>query len=357
VRRHVIIVIPVLDEAGSIGEVVAEARRHAPVIVVDDGSRDDSAARARAAGADVVAHPRRAGKGAALASGIEAARRRGADVVVTLDGDGQHAPADVPSLLEASRRAPGAIVIGSRAHAMHTIPLERAHALRMAGFFVSWATGGTTLDTQSGFRVYPLASYDMLTPRRGGFVWETEILVRAATRGFEVIEVPVRVIPRATRRSRFRPLGDGAAIASYLAGPVVARWGVELSAAAHELATIFTREARQPRHAAIAAALGEVSLTLWGPTMMRVWGAMAAQCLGGWWVNPRRQRATAAAAATLAAPAVLGLLAVQATSRRWDVAGTAVRRLYDAARLPACPAPSVRTRLDVASPGTLSMSR
>jgi hypothetical protein len=357
VSRRAVIVIPVLDEAGSIGDVVAQARRHAPVIVVDDGSRDDSASLARAAGATVVAHPRRAGKGAALASGIEAAREGRADIVVTLDGDGQHAPADVPSLLDASRRAPGTIVIGSRAHAMQTMPRERAHALRMAGFFVSWATGATTLDTQSGFRVYPLASYDALRPRRGGFVWETEILVRAAVRGVEVIEVPVRVIPRATRRSRFRPLGDGAAIAAYLAGPVVARWGVELAAAAHELTTIFTREARQPRHAAIAAALGEVSMTLWGPTMMRVWGAMAAQCVEGWWVNPRRKRATAAAAATLAAPAVLGLLAAQATSGRWDLAGTAVHRLYDATRLPACPAPGRRAPIEVATPGTLSMSR
>ena len=156
-----VIVIPVLDEAATIGDVVAGARRHAEVIVVDDGSRDDSASLAGAAGAAVVRHSRRAGKGAALASGIAAARERGADVVVTLDGDGQHAPHDVPRLLDASRRAPDAIVIGSRAHALDAMPRERAHALRMAGFFVSWATGLTTLDTQSCFRVYPLAAYDL----------------------------------------------------------------------------------------------------------------------------------------------------------------------------------------------------
>jgi hypothetical protein len=208
--------------------------------------------------------------------------------------------------------------------------------VRIAGFFLSWATGASTLDTQSGFRVYPLVSYDVIVPRRGGFVWETEILVRAAAHGIDVVEVPVGVIPRATRRSRFRPLGDGAAIAAYLVRPVLARWGVELGAAARELGAVFTPEASRPRHAAIAAALGEVSVTLWGPTMMRVWGSMAADCLAAWWTHPRRKRATTAAVATLAAPPVLGLLAVQSvcagTAR--DVVGGLVRRLYDAARLP-----------------------
>jgi hypothetical protein len=335
VSSRAIIVVPVLDEAPSIAGVVTQARRHAPVIVVDDGSRDGSGDVARAAGAAVVRHARRAGKGAALASGIEAARAAGADLVVTLDGDRQHAADDVPRLLEAARTAPGAIVIGSRAHALTTLPRERAHAVRIAGFFLSWVTGATTLDTQSGFRVYPLAAYDAIVPRRGGFVWETEILVRAAARGIDVLEVPVRVIPRATRRSRFRPLGDGTAIAAYLARPVLARWCVEIRAAAGAVGSVFGPEARQPRHAALAAALGHVSLTLWGPTMMRVWGSMVADCLGAWRSHPRWKRATTAAAATLAAPPILGLLAAQsvyAGSGR-DHVGALVARLYDAARL------------------------
>lgn len=354
-----IIVVPVLDEAPSIAAVVTEARRHAPVIVVDDGSRDGSGEVARAAGAEVVRHPRRAGKGAALVSGIEAARRGGADVVVTIDGDGQHAAADVPRLLEAARRAPGAIVIGSRAHGVATMPRERAHALRMAGFFLSWATGATTFDTQSGFRVYPLATYDVIAPRRGGFVWETEILVRAAAHGIDVVEVPVSVIARATRRSRFRPLGDGGAIAAYLVRPVLARWSVELTAAAREVGAVFTRDGSRPRHAAIAAALGEVSVTLWGPTMMRVWGSMAAECLAAWWAHPRRRGATAAAAATLAAPPVLGLLAAQSVyaGHGRDVAGALVRRLYDSARLASSRDAALVEPLAPVASGPLTVSR
>jgi hypothetical protein len=205
--------------------------------------------------------------------------------------------------------------------------------------------------------VYPLASYDAVRPRHGGFVWETEILVRAAAHGIDVVEVPVSVIPRAGRRSRFRPLGDGGAIAAYLVGPVVRRWALELGAGAHELRTIFTPEASGPRHAAIVAALGEVSMPLWGPTMMRVWGAMATQCLAGWWAHPRRKRATAAAVGTLAAPAALALLAARTASDDGgrDVIGRAVRRLYDPGRL--APDRRVRFGADTAQVASRRLAR
>src|SRR5437879_12569170 len=89
----------VFNEAETISEVVAAARAHAPVLVVDDGSEDGGAAAARAAGADLLRHPRRLGKGQAIRTGIAAARSRGASVVVTLDGDGQHDPQDLPAVL------------------------------------------------------------------------------------------------------------------------------------------------------------------------------------------------------------------------------------------------------------------
>src|SRR5919108_4433441 len=104
-----IVIVPVYNEAPTIGTVVALAREHAPVVVVDDGSTDASAAIARVAGADVVGHRRRLGKGQALRTGIAAARARGATHVVTLDGDGQHDPDDVPALLAAV--APRTIVV------------------------------------------------------------------------------------------------------------------------------------------------------------------------------------------------------------------------------------------------------
>src|SRR5207302_466700 len=169
------IVIPVFDEEATVAGIAAGAKRHAPVLVIDDGSRDASGARAADAGAEVIRHPRRLGKGQALRTGLAAARRRGATHGITLDGDGQHGP-------------------------------------------------------------------DGLVTRRGGFVFETEILVAAAAAGAAVIEVPIDVAPRAVRRSRFRPIADGVAIGSYLAAETARRWRIEAWAAAREIATVVSGE-------------------------------------------------------------------------------------------------------------------
>src|SRR2546428_324857 len=219
-----IVVVPVFNEAETIGEVVAAARAHAPVLVVDDGSDDGSAAAARAAGAEVLRHPRRLGKGQAVRPGVAAARSRRASVVVTLDGDGQHDPGDLTAVLGAARGAPRAIVVGSRLAEAGVLPPDRLNAIRVAGFFVNWASGLKLEDTQSGYRAYPVTLFDEIELRHGGFVLETEVLIAAAGRGWQVREVPVQAIPRARRRSRFRPLGDGAAIGAYPPGRGVGRW-------------------------------------------------------------------------------------------------------------------------------------
>src|SRR2546426_3772784 len=226
-----IVVVPVFNETETIGEVVAAARAHAPVLVGDEGSDDGSAAAARAAGAEVPRQPGRAGKGQAIRTGVAAARSRGASVVVTLDGDGQHDPRDLTAVLGAAQGAPRAIVVGSRLAEAGVLPPDRLNAIRVAGFFVNWASGLKLEDTQSGYRAYPVMLFDEIELRHGGFVLETEVLIAAAGRGWQVREVPVRAIPRARRRSRFRPLGDGAAIGAYLAGRVVARWAREAAAA------------------------------------------------------------------------------------------------------------------------------
>ena len=307
---NALIVIPVFDEAATIGRVVRAARAHGAVLVVDDGSRDASAAIARASGAEVVRHPRRLGKGQAIRTGIAAARSRGASLVVTLDGDGQHDPGDLAAVLAAARSTPGALVIGGRLRDPRLLAADRLNAIRVAGFFVNWASGLALEDTQSGFRAYPLAFFDDVRPRRGGFVFETEALVAAGLRGWPVREVPVTTIARAGRRSRFHPIADGVAIGAYLAGRVLVRWGLEAGAAVAALAG-----ARAHLHS-------RGSLT----------------SLGGWWRHPRRRRAAVAARATLAAPAVLPLLVVQALVAGRDFTSPLVTRLCSQDRLDAPPA-------------------
>ncbi len=353
------IVIPVFNESATIGGIAAEARRYAPVLVVDDGSTDASAAFACAAGADVLRHPRRLGKGQALRTGFAAARQRGASHVVTLDGDGQHAPADIPRLLALARAAPGDLVVGGRVGggAGATVPRSRLNAIRVAGFFVNWASGLRVDDTQSGFRVYPMARLDGLRLSRGGFVFETEILVAVAEHGIGVHEVPITVVPRAARRSRFRPVIDGVAIGAYLAGPVLRRWVMEVAAGAGEVAAVFDRARRRARHVAmIQASAAYAGSPAWGAALSAVVLARARACVGGWWWNERRRRAGAAAAATVAAPALLALAAAQALGGRAvpDVVSPLVRRIYDQARL--APRAGAGTTVRPAAAGTDEMT-
>jgi Glycosyl transferase family 2 len=336
-----LIVVPVFNEAETVGSVVAAARAYAPVLVVDDGSRDDSADAARRAGAEVIRHPRRRGKGAAIRTGVAAARERGASEVVTLDGDGQHSPADLDAILDAARSRPRTIVVGGRLDEPEpdALPPERLNAIRVAGFFVNWACGVKLHDTQSGFRVYPIELFNEVRLRRGGFVFETEVLVAAVARGWRVLEIPVAAIPRARQRSRFRPITDGVAIGGYLAGRVGIRWAREAGALAAALVKPFFGERRRVRHRATleAASVYAGSPPLWALSV----GSSAIQHVINklviWRNDPRPRRALIAAQATAAAPILLGLLVVQAFAPRRmpDVVSPLVRWLCSQDRLEA----------------------
>ena len=151
--------------------------------------------------------------------------------MVTLDGDGQHAPDDVPVLLRAARETPERLVVGNRLAERARFPRARLNAMEVAAFFVEWVGALGMRDTQSGFRAYPVALLDDVGGCREGFVFETEVLIAAARRGWRVREVIVSSIPSARRRSRFRPVRDGMAIGTYLAGQALLRWGREIKAA------------------------------------------------------------------------------------------------------------------------------
>ena len=343
-----LIVIPVYDEAETIASVVAAARRHGPVLVVDDGSRDDSGARAAAAGAEVLRHARRLGKAQALRSGIAAARGRGVELLVTLDGDGQHDPDDLPALLAAV--APRMVVIGSRLADAGTLPADRLNAIRMAGFFVNWAGGVRLLDTQSGFRVYPLALFDEVRPAHGGFVFETEVVLAAVARGWRVTEVPVTVRARAGQRSRFRPVQDGIAIGGFIAGRALARWRTEALAGGAAVLALFDGERMRVRHEAILeAAAPYADSPSWGWAI----GTMSVQRMAArvarWWHHPRRRRATVAAPASLLAPVAVGLMLAQALAGRLmpDVVTPLMRAIYSQERLDVVAAPPARAETSV----------
>jgi glycosyltransferase involved in cell wall biosynthesis len=207
------VVIPAYNEASTIREVAQRALAQLPlVIVVDDGSSDGTAEKLAGLAVVTLRNTYNSGKAASLRRGVLEAINRGAQAIVTLDGDGQHCPEDIPLLLGVFHSAPGHIVIGSRLHQRTQIPASRYWANRIANFWISGAAGYSIIDSQSGFRVYPAELFERARvgyARVDSFVFESEILIEAARLGMQAICVPVNVVyGERARASHFHPVLD-----------------------------------------------------------------------------------------------------------------------------------------------------
>jgi flavin-dependent dehydrogenase len=337
-----LIVIAVFNAAATIADVVERARLHGPVLVVDDGSSDDSGARAAAAGAEVIALGARFGRGAALRRGFAEGVRRGMERVVTLDGNGRHDPGDIPRLLKAAVEAPGSLVIGGRLAEdpehperlgeQTTMPAGRLAALRVADFFLSWLTGVAVTDTQSGFRVYPLGLLTTVTTRQEGVVLQSEILLRAVEHGFGIVEVPITPLQLDDRPAGVHPARDGIAIGVFLAVAIVLRWTREATAGALWLLGIFSPSRFRTRHreAYQSAESQRLNPAGWALAIGTFVVARAVGTVERGWRSPHARALRLAAVATAATPLVLAL----GLSRRTlaavglDWLTPAVRRLY-----------------------------
>jgi glycosyltransferase involved in cell wall biosynthesis len=222
------VVIPAYNEAATIADVAARAARQAAhVIVVDDGSSDGTAAALGGLPVTLLRNERNLGKGASLWRGMQHALGMGACGVVTLDGDGQHAPEEIPRLLAEARAHPDAIIVGARVFGRDAAPRARYLANRFADFWIGWAAGQPLADSQSGFRVYPAALLREVAVKHGparGFVFESELLIAAARHGFGSRAVPVAALyPHTARPSHFRPVLDIARITRMVAWKLVSR--------------------------------------------------------------------------------------------------------------------------------------
>jgi glycosyltransferase involved in cell wall biosynthesis len=222
------VVIPAYNEAATIRSVAERALAQVPrVIVVDDGSVDGTAAALSGLPVTLISNPRNLGKAASLWRGMAVALAENATAVITLDGDGQHRPEDIPRLLETHRHQPGALVVGARLHEGGKIPAERYLANRFANFWIAWAAGQRVEDSQSGFRVYPAELLRSLPPHLGraaGFVFESEVLIEAGRRGARLawVQIPA-VYELSARPSHFRPVADIALITRMVAWKLLSR--------------------------------------------------------------------------------------------------------------------------------------
>ena len=194
-RPRVVALIPAYNEERFIGGVVLKARDFADVvIVVDDGSSDATAEIARAAGATVVTHECNQGKGAALNTGFRKARELEPTVVVTIDGDGQHLPEEMPKVAAPVFRGEADIVIGSRyLEKRSEVPLIRILGHLVFNCLTNAISGTSITDSQSGFRAFSLQALQTISFQSNGFAVESEMQFLAHDYALKLGEVPITV--------------------------------------------------------------------------------------------------------------------------------------------------------------------
>ena len=228
------VVIPALNESLRIREVVEGALAECPnVLVIDDGSDDGTSDCVADLPIILLRHPVRQGKGASLREGFAEALRRGFDAVLTMDGDGQHMAADIPRLLDAAARHPGALILGSRLRKRAQQPLHRRLANEFGDWGISWGCGYRIADTQSGQRYYPAAVCALADVPGEDFVFEAQILISAARElGTRCVSVPIESRYKNVhsseefRASHFKPVRDFTRITGHIVRQALAYGGL-----------------------------------------------------------------------------------------------------------------------------------
>jgi glycosyltransferase involved in cell wall biosynthesis len=209
----IIAVIPCLNEEQFIGDVVAKALKHVDkVIVADDGSTDGTADVARGAGAVVISHKKRLGAGAATRTGFEAAIKMGADIVVTLDGDGQHNPGEIPALLAPILDGKADLVIGSRFLCATKVPFHRKFGIDIITWLYNVGHKDRIADGQSGFRAYSRKTLEAIKITYPGFGFSIQSLVQPRKSKLKITEVPISCIYHDTGSTQ-DPLTHGLSVA------------------------------------------------------------------------------------------------------------------------------------------------
>ena len=208
----VVCVVPAFNAAPTIGGVIAGLRRSldTSVVVVDDGSSDNTSAVARATADRTIRFPVNRGKGAALRAGFRAALATDARVVLTVDADGQHDPTFAPTLLEALEHAD--LAVGARDRRSGGMPASRRLTNRLSAATVGWCIGHPVADAQSGFRAIRRHVVAEISPRGDRYEFETEFLILAGRRGHRITFVGIPTVYGGAVPSRFRPVRDSARI-------------------------------------------------------------------------------------------------------------------------------------------------
>ena len=193
-NKKIYIIIPVYNEAPVIQETVAEIKKagYNNIIVVDDGSSDDSYYKLLEMDVTAFRLAINRGKGAAVKTGMEAAKILGADVVVTMDGDGQHNPGDIASMLNLINQGYD-VVLGSRLKNPKGMPWYKIIANHLGNFFTFLIYGLWVTDSQSGFRVYSKKAMELINTQTDRYEYDSEVIREIKRHNLKYTEVPIEV--------------------------------------------------------------------------------------------------------------------------------------------------------------------
>lgn len=207
-----IVVIPTYNNDGTIAQVIADVKHYASdIVVVNDGSTDTTSEILKSTeGIRVIEYAENKGKGYALKLALAKAYEWGYRYAITIDADGQHYADDIPTFIDRIEQVPDSLLIGARNLTADNMPSKNTFANKFSNFWYKVETGNTLADTQSGFRLYPLTKLQNIRFITSRYEFEVEIIVRAAWRGVNVENIPIKVFyaPVGERVSHFRPLQD-----------------------------------------------------------------------------------------------------------------------------------------------------
>jgi len=210
-KEKILIIIPAFNEEKSLGKLlkkVSSVSSLKDVLVVDDGSKDNTAIIAKRAGSRVLSQKINQGKGLALRAGFNFAIKSGYDAVITMDADGQHDPGEIPKFLAYYEKYKTDLIIGTRKHDLSEMPFPRFMANTTSSLAASVLGGVRVHDSQSGYRLIKRILIKKINLKTERFQMETEIIIKAARANFSIGEVPIKTIYFKKFKSYINPLVD-----------------------------------------------------------------------------------------------------------------------------------------------------
>lgn len=194
-KSEIFVVIPAFNESKIIQEVISEVQKfgYENIIVVDDGSTDDTHQKAKETGVWALKHKLNRGKGAATRTGIEAAKTLGAGVIVTIDGDGQHDPGDIENLVRPIEEKQIDVALGTRSKNLSQMPWHKALANHAGNAFTWYLFGLWVSDSQSGFRAYSREAAFIINTKADRYEYDSEVIREIYIYKLRYKEIPIQV--------------------------------------------------------------------------------------------------------------------------------------------------------------------